>query len=237
MKKKLTLPKGAALAKPALFGLVGVGGLLALLMGWMLLLGPKQKQISSLSSQTQLVRQQIADDLSREATERGASSTPTIKVADVYKLTTAMPSIADMPDLLLELDQTATSAGVTLDAIQPSAPAEAGAGYSSVTITLSASGNFYSLTDLLYRLRNLVYVRGGTLQANGRIFSVTSVTLTPAATKGLTADITLQTYVYGTTAAPGAATATPGSTDTTGTTDTTTTASSSSGPSAAGATP
>ncbi len=70
-----------------------------------------------------------------------------------------MPSILDMPDLLLELDQTASAAGVSLTSIAPTAPATDPAGYSTVKVALNATGNFYSLTDLLYRLRNLVYVR------------------------------------------------------------------------------
>ena len=80
---------------------------------------PEAEEIGDLHKQTVAVQQQIADDLSRAATARSATSAPTIKTADIYKLETAMPSIADMPDLLLELDQTAKAAGVTLQSIQP----------------------------------------------------------------------------------------------------------------------
>jgi Tfp pilus assembly protein PilO len=229
VKKNVSLK----LPKPAQFALVGVGTVLVLLMGWMILLGPKQKQISNLNAQTAQVNQQIADDLTRTATARNSSGAPTIKVADVYKLTTAMPSIPDMPDLLLELDQTAKAAGVSLDSISPGQPAPTTNGYSTIAVSLAATGNFYTLTDLLYRLRNLVYVRSGALQANGRIFDIGMVSLTPSDTS-ISAQITLTTYVYGSTAssptAPGAITSTTTSTSTTTTT-------SSTGPSAAGATP
>lgn len=237
MKKNVNLKLTLKLPKQAQFALVGVGALLVLLLGWMILLGPKQKQIAKINSETSAARQQIADDITRAATARSASSAPTLKVADVYKLATAMPSITDMPDLLLELDQTAKSAGVSLDSITPGQPTSSTNGYSTINIGLSATGNFYSLTDLLYRLRNLVYVRSGALQANGRIFSITGVTLTPAGSV-VTAQISLVTYVYGAVASTAAATATTGATTSTTTTSTTTTtASSSSGPSAAGATP
>lgn len=231
MKKNVSLRLG--FPKPAQFALVGVGALLVVLVGWMVLLGPKQKQVSNLNSQTAAVNQQIADDLTRASTARGAESTPTLKVADVYKLTTAMPSIVDMPDLLLELDQTASAAGVTLNSIAPSAPAtDPTGGFSTVEVDVNVTGNFYSLTDLLYRLRNLVYVRSGALQANGRIFTVNSINLTPSQNV-VTAAMVLTTYVYG--AAP-ATSATPAAPETTST-GTTTTPSSSSGPTAAGATP
>jgi Tfp pilus assembly protein PilO len=222
------------LPKQAQFALVGVGALLVLLMGWMLLLSPKQKEIANLNSQTSAVRQQIADDLTRAATARSASTVPTIKVADVYKLTTAMPSITDMPDLLLELDQTAKSAGVSLDAISPGAPAPTTDGYSTIDITVSATGNFYSLTDLIYRLRNLVYVRSGALQANGRIFTIDRISLTPG-DGSIGAQLTLTTYVYGPTAA--SSSAAPGATTSTTSTTTATTTTPPTGPSAAGATP
>jgi Tfp pilus assembly protein PilO len=144
-----------------------------------------------------------------------------------------MPSEADMPDLLLELDQTAKASGVSVDSLAFGQPAPSTDGtYSSIQITAQAKGNFYTLTDFLYRLRNLVYVSNGTLQASGRIFSVSVFALTPAQ-KGLSAQITLDTYLYG-SSIPGVASA-PATTTTT--TPATTTTTSSSGPTAAGATP
>jgi len=204
----LKLPKLARMA------LVAVGAVCVVGLGWMVLLGPKQSRISDLNQQTQQVRQQIADDLSRAADARGTNAAPTIKVADVYKLQTAMPSITDMPDLLLEIDQVARAAGVTIQSLQPDQPTPStGGGYSQVTITLAVTSNFYSLTDFLYRIRNLVYVRDGTLQANGRIFTVNSIDLTPT-DASIKANISLVTYVYG-TASPTTAASAPTSTTTT----------------------
>jgi Tfp pilus assembly protein PilO len=219
------------LQKNALVIVVAICGVLVLALGWLVLLGPKQKRIADLGQQTAIVRQQMADDLARAATARDATGAPTIKTADIYKLETAMPSIVDMPDLLLELDQTAKAAGVSLQSLQPSAVKDSGLGYATEHISLSADGNFYTLTDFIYRLRNLVYVRGGALEANGRIFTVDSVAVTPADSQ-LGAQIELDTYVYG--AASGSATS---SSTVTTTSTTTTTTTSSSGPSAAGATP
>ena len=231
MKKNVSIQKNQALVI-----VVAVSGVLVLALGWLVLLGPKQKQVGDLKQQTAAVRQQIADDLSRAATARSATGAPTIKTADIYKLETAMPSITDMPDLLLELDQTAQAAGVKLQSIQPSAPAEGASGYSTVHITLSADGNFYTLTDLLYRLRTLVYVRSGSLEANGRIFSIDTVNLSPTSGTQMLATITLDTFVYGAPLISGGTTLTTTST-TPAATGTTTTSSASSGPTAAGATP
>ncbi|HLX20394.1 MAG TPA: type 4a pilus biogenesis protein PilO [Gaiellaceae bacterium] len=214
------------LPQPAQIALVAVGALLILVLGYMVLLAPKQKQISSLQQQTSAAQAQIAEDLQRSAEATGDTGASAIKVADIYKLQTAMPSLPDTPDLLLELDQIAKAAGVTLQSIGFSGLAASADGtYSEIPISIQATGNFYTLTDFVYRLRNLVYVRAGALEANGRIFSVSSLGLTPG-DKTLSAAITLDTYVYGTTngtAVPGSTSTTPTETTTTSTTTTPTT--------------
>jgi len=227
----VTRSKG--LPQRAQIALVVTGGVLVLALAWLVLLGPKQRHISALHSQESATRAQITEDLARAALARGATGAPTIKTADVYKLNKAMPSTTDMPDLLLELDQTAQAAGVSLDSMGFGPPAPSADGtYSSIQITVQAKGNFYALTDFLYRLRNLVYVRDGALQASGRIFSVGVFALSPAQ-RNLSAQITLDTYLYGSDIG----TTTPAAPGTTTPATTTTTTTSSSGPSAAGATP
>jgi type IV pilus assembly protein PilO len=225
---------GKGLPPRAQIALVVTGGVLVLALGWLVLLGPKQKHVSDLRKQTSATQAQLTEDLARAAAARaGSTGEQAIKIADVYKLDKAMPSSTDMPDLLLELDQTAKASGVSIDSMGFGPPAPSADGtYSSIQITVQAKGNFYTLTDFLYRLRNLVYVRDGALQARGRIFSVGVFALAPAQ-KGLSAEITLDTYLYG-SANSGAPTlpATPGTTTTT-----TTTPAASSGPTAAGATP
>ena len=215
MKKNVNL--NLNLQKNGLAVLVAVGAVAVVALGWLVLIGPKQKQIGDLKQQTAAARQQIADDLSRAATARGATGTPQIKTADIYRLETAMPSAVDMPDLLLELDTTAKAAGVNLESISPSPLADSGNGYATERVSLTADGNFYTLTDLLYRLRNMVYARGGVLESNGRIFSIDTVTISPNGNQ-LSANITLETYVYG--ALPGATSdsTVPGDTSTTATT-------------------
>jgi type IV pilus assembly PilO-like protein len=235
MKLKKPLPKGAL---PA--GIVVVG-LLVLGVGWMLVVSPVKKHIASLEQQTLATQQEIAQRIAAAHPVTSASSTPQIHVADIYRIAKAMPSITDMPDILLELDQTAAASGVSMSSISPGAPSPGVSGYSAIPISLSVTGDFYQLTDLLYRLRNLVSVRNGALDATGRLFSVNSVTLAPAGGGLESASLTLQTYLYGTVSAPGTSAATTATTATTSTTSTsttsTTTTPSSTGPAAAGATP
>ena len=126
----------------------------------------------------------------------------------------------DMPNLLLELNQVARSSGVRLNSISPStSDATTGA----TLITLAVTGDFYTVTDLLYRLRSLVSVRDGSLDVSGRLVSVQTVGLTSGTTgSGLQASITLNTFSFGAleaasaaAAAAAAAAAVPVPTDTT----------------------
>ena len=61
-------------------------------------------------------------------------------------------------------------------------------------------GNFYELSDFLFRLRTLVGVRHGELDATGRLFSVETIDFaeSPDGFPELGATLTLEAYVYGT---------------------------------------
>ena len=96
---------------------------------------------------------------------------PKIEVADVYRLAKAMPDRTDMPDLLLELSQLARDTGIRFDSISPQPNAPIGS-YTVLPISVTFQGNFYNLADFLYRLRSLVSVHAGRLDATGRLFSV-----------------------------------------------------------------
>ena len=113
--------------------------------------------------------------------------------------------------------------------------------YQTSRIHLLFSGDFYGLSDFLYRLRSLVAVRNGELLASGRLFNVDTVTFNVAADKfpQITAELFVNAYIYGSGAAatPAAPTTTTTSTTPTDTTSTTTSTPPPDGATAAGATP
>jgi hypothetical protein len=127
-----------------------------------------------------------------------------------------MPDQSDMTGIILQLNQTATDAGIDFETIQPSAQVP-GSGYQKIPIQLTFTGNYYGLTDFLFRLRSLVAVRGGALGATGRLFSVDNLEF-GAGNGGfpmIAAKLTVAAYTYGT---GGPAVAAPAPTDTTSTT-------------------
>ena len=223
--------KGKKLPGKATLGLIIGGDLLLLLVGWFLLISPQRSTAASISQATAAAEAQLVEARRPVVPVKPAAipQQPEIKTADLYSLAKAMPSSVDMPNLLLELDQVARSAGVELSSISPGAPAaDATGGFSTIAINLAFTGDFYSVTDMLYRLRTLVTVRNGALQTSGRLFSVNTVGLGPAAGAGsgkLTATVAVNAYVYGGGAAPVVPiTPVATGTDTTSTSTTTTTA-------------
>lgn len=216
MNQRLRISRSGAIAA------IVAGDLLLLVFGWFLLVGPQRSTAASIKRAASAAEAQAAQasaEISASTTPVIQPKQPAIKTAYLYKLSKAMPMTTDMPNLLLELNQVVQQSGVQLSSISPSPPDLTG----TSAITLSVTGDFYSLTDLLYRLRSLVSVHNGALDVSGRLFSIQSVGLTPTGTdRELTASISLSAYTFGTTAAVPSVPITPTDTSSTDTTSTTT---------------
>ena len=133
------------------------------------------------------------------ATPRSNPDTAPIAVADIFRLAKAMPSVPDMPGILLELDRIAEETGVEFQSVAP-ATSVVVSDFQTVPITLAFDGNFYELSDFLFRLRTLVGVRAGELRASGRLFAVESISFaeSPKGFPELGATLSIVAYVYGT---------------------------------------
>jgi Tfp pilus assembly protein PilO len=205
----------ALLVAPALLILAAVG--------YFLLIKPKQAEASKISDEIASLETQI--EVTRAAQRQPQQDDPSaIKIADLFKVTQAMPDDDDMPGIILELNDVATASGVEFVSIAPQG-GSVRSGYSALPINLTFEGNYFDLTDFLFRLRNLVRVRDGELGADGRLFTLETLTMEegPLGFPEITASLTVTAFVYSTTApAAAAAPAAPASTDTTqtGATDT-----------------
>ena len=224
MKDRKPLPQNAVIAI-VVFAVLLVG-----FIGWFLVVHPQGGKVADLKRQAQDVQERI-DAYNQQVA--AARSAPKIEVADVYRLAKAMPDKTDMPDLLLELSQLARDTGIRFDSISPQPPAAVGS-YTVLPISVTFNGNFYNLADFLYRLRSLVTVHGGTLDATGRLFAVDTLTFNESELKfpQIQATLVIDAFVYAAAPAPAPAVTpppatTPASTTTTETTTTTDTSASS----------
>ena len=211
-----------------LIGGLVVGLLVYGLIGYFLLISPQRGKAADLDRQAVATQAQIDQ---YRALAAQARATPPIRVAELFRLTKAMPDSVDMAGLVLELSEVARESGIEFDSITPQAPAPM-TGFESVPITLEFDGNYYELSDFLFRLRSLVRVRSGLLDATGRLYVVDSVSFSESTHSfpRIKASIVVHAFIYG-TAPPAGLTAQPTSTPTTtGTTPSTTTTQSSSSP-------
>jgi hypothetical protein len=213
--------------------------LLVAIVGYLGLVHPKGAQASKLTKEIETANAQL---LQAQTAARAAKLQQPVRVASLFRLVKAMPDHQDMSGILLQLSQVAQDTGITFESIKPGNPVPL-TGYTVVPFTLNFAGNFYDLSDFLLRLRTLVAVRHGQLDATGRLFAVDTLSFGPGKLgfPTIEATLTVDAFVYGTgTVAPAtpAAPAAPTGTTTT-TTDTTAggTSAPPSGATAAGATP
>jgi hypothetical protein len=177
-----------------LAGVVG-GSLLLLIVGFLAMVKPRFDEAKQVARQADDVRAQIE-------TLRGQiqpTNEELIRVADIFRLSRAMPDRPDVPDVLLELSQVANETGITFKSITPKDPETVGA-YTALPIDLVFEGNFYDVSDFLYRMRNLVDVHGGGLTVGGRLFAISSLALGEGDAKfpKVEATMTVTAFVYGT---------------------------------------
>jgi Tfp pilus assembly protein PilO len=192
-----------------------VGLLVYALAGYFLLISPQRGKAADLKKETAATEDQIQQ---YRMLSTQAKASPPIRVAELFRLTKAMPDDVDMAGVLLELSRVARETGIEFASITPQGPAVQ-TGYTSVPITLEFDGNYYELSDFLFRLRSLVRVQSGRLDAQGRLFVVESISFneSPKTFPRIKASLTVRAFVYGdatttATAPPAAAPATPGAT-------------------------
>ena len=214
------------LPQSAQIGIAVVVLLVLAAIGYFGLVKPQKGKAADLSTQIAAQENQIADARALLAKSKDAQK---VRVADLFKLTKTMPDQPDEAGIVLELTNVARQSGITFDSIAPQGSTPL-SGYQVVPITVIFDGNFFQLTDFLFRLRNLVDVRRGALAANGRLFTVDTIQFDEGARKfpQVQASLTVDAYIYGTgatvTAPPQTTTGTPGATTPGTTTPATTTA-------------
>ena len=104
--------------------LLAGGVLLGLVAGWFLVIAPKRHDASTL-------KQQIADTRDQISVAQGVktpTAPPPIRVADLFKLSRAMPNTADIPGVILQLSSVAAETGVQFESITPHDPVSYGEG-------------------------------------------------------------------------------------------------------------
>ena len=208
------------LPQSAQIGIAIVVLLLLAVAGYFLAVKPQKGKAADLSAQIAAKDGQISDARALLAKAKDAQK---VKVADLFRLTKAMPDQPDEAGIVLELTAVARSSGISFESITPQGSTVI-SDYQVVPITVVFDGNFFQLNDFLFRLRNLVDVRQGALAADGRLFTVDTMQFDESQLKfpEIRATLQIDAFIYGTGATVSAPPQTSTPATTTGTTSTTT---------------
>src|SRR5205085_3080037 len=198
--------------------------LLVAAVGWFGLVHPKNATAAKLATDIDAANTKLTQ---AQAALAASKHQKPIRVANLFRLVKAMPDSQDMSGILLQLNQVAEDTGITFESIKPSTMVPLGS-YDAVPITLAFTGNFYDLSDFLLRMRTLVSVRHGALDATGRLFAVDTLTFgeAPGGFPNISASLTVDAFIYGaaagsTPAPPAPAASDPTASDTSSTSATT----------------
>ena len=113
--------------------------------------------------------------------------------AEIREVDRQVPPTADLPGLILLLRNAATQSGVQVVSLTPAPPTTAeGGGFSSIQVSASGEGSYFSVVDYLYSIETLP-----------RAATVNSVDLTPVEGAGLTFAATITLYTSDVSAGPG----------------------------------
>lgn len=195
--KRNKIPQSAQIA------IVVVVLLFVAVAGYFVLIRPQRSKAAELTTQIASTEQQIQE--ARVADLR-FKHTPKVRVADLFRLTKAMPDQADEPGIILQINEIARATGITFDSISPQA-ATVVSGYQAIPITLVFQGSFYDLSDFLFRLRKLVDVNRGELDSTGRLFAVDTVNFDEGdrSFPQIKATLTVDAFVFGASTLAGSA--------------------------------
>jgi Tfp pilus assembly protein PilO len=181
--------------------------LIAAVVGYFVLIGPKRGEAADLGEKAAQLDTQLQ---AAKLAARPKVAASKLKVADLFELTKAMPDRDDMPGIILGLNAIAQASGIEFRAIAPQDQVN-GDGYRVLPISLTFQGNYYDLTDFLFRMRNLVTVRDGKLAASGRFFTLDTMDMHEGegGFPRIEAKLTVSAYVYDANAKSAATLAAP----------------------------
>jgi hypothetical protein len=186
-------------------GLVVV--LLVVLAGWFVFVSPERSKSAQLDTQVGAAETELASDQALLAAPRAKKTEVALQMAR-----RALPADPQVSNILRQLASLAQQSRTELDGVTPAAATPVTGG-EAIPITLAFKGRYFGLQSLLRLLRQSAHVKGDSLVATGRLYTVQSIQFAGGAPGGdITATIQLNAYVYGGTPS---ATGTPATATTT----------------------
>ncbi len=157
------------MSRRTLYILAVVGLVVVLAAYYFLILSPLRTQISETDAQIAAEQQTLAQNQAKLAHMEQTKAEAAQNQAYMLELGKMMPETAEIPSLLLQIQDLATESGIDFMTISPSEPKSSGA-YEVISLGLSLQGTFFDVNDFLYRAEQMV-------AGPGRLLAVKSVSL------------------------------------------------------------
>ena len=158
---------------------------------------PQFGQLDTLSQQRATAESQRQQALAVLAQLEDAKTRSAITEAKLLKIGTQMPDSPQLPTLIIEMQDIANDAGVTVTSFSPAQPTPASGGqFTEVAISTQMNGDWDDILDYLHRL-----------DRSTRLLRVTNVSISPESAEAtsttdeeipLTVSLTIKAYVMGT---------------------------------------
>jgi Tfp pilus assembly protein PilO len=191
----------------------------AIAASWLLVVSPKRDQAAKLGTKAASEQQALDTARTQLAQNAAASKQYASNYAALAKLGEAVPASDQIPSLIIQLQDAADGARVDFQSLQNGTASSTAGSTAAPTpgtsdavgeqLSFSFSGSYFQLSNFFNKVQHLVTPEGNGVQVHGRLISLNSVNLTPAAGgfPQITAQITATIYTQpAPSAAAGAAT-------------------------------
>jgi Tfp pilus assembly protein PilO len=178
-----------------------VMALLAVLV-FLFVVNPKRAQVAEAEAKLDEARsQEITLQSQKASLEQAEAEAPTNRKI-IREVEQQLPPTADPQGFILLLENAAVKAGVDLTTEGIGNPVAGASGVTSIPITLSVSGTYFSLDEFLFQLETLpraAKVISVTMSPGGAAATTTATTTTGT----LTMQVTMELYTTDISAGPG----------------------------------
>lgn len=173
--------------------LIAIAIIAVALVVFFLVLNPMRGEISDLRTDIEQEDTLIAAAERELAINLQAQKECRANQARLIELSKMMPSDSEVPSLIIQIQDLADKAGIDWIQVSPGQPSGTeDVEYQTLALSLSFSGNFYDVSDFIYRAEQMV-------AGPGRLMTVKSLSLSPEGGSGakspvLKVDMTLLAF-------------------------------------------
>lgn len=151
------------------FAAVGVGLLIIIVAAWFLLLSPLREEIATLETSIETEQANLATAQAKLAQAEVTKAEGKQNQARLLELAKMVPFSAEVPSLLLQIQDLADQSGIEFTSVTPGDELDAG-DFRILPLSLEFTGTFFDLSDFVFRAEQLV-------AGPGRLLAVKQVDL------------------------------------------------------------